>query len=269
MFRTMWSKIKENYKILIALSTTFVTIVYAVIKFIIYVYWDGYFKRLNIDKGFMKLNYEGIIYQALLIFIMLLAVLYVMCMLGTFYEDNWKKYKNKADRKILTFLGMMTMNAFVTLILLSISNLPWLIFICAWGNLSLNLGAIVSVLTLLSVLEIGLILHHLIFEKKPNNKEVSLEGKVATGILMALIIPSAILSIIYSSGSKGIERIQEVRLVENQQYMVTYSDGEKYILHRVEMDENQIVIQRNEQKIIKCDNVECTIKKAKSVHVID
>ena len=86
MLKTMWEKLKKNYAVLIAIATTFVTIVYAAIKFIIYTYWSGYFKRLNIDNNFIKLDYDGVIYQAVFVFIMLLAVLYVMCTLETLYN---------------------------------------------------------------------------------------------------------------------------------------------------------------------------------------
>ena len=49
MLKVIWEKLKKNYGFLIAIATMFVTIVYATIKFIIYTYWSGYFKRLN-DK---------------------------------------------------------------------------------------------------------------------------------------------------------------------------------------------------------------------------
>lgn len=171
MLKNVWGKVKKNYAVLIAIATTIVTVLYAVIKFVIYTYWSGYFNRLNIDNNYMKINYEGIIYQALLIFIMFLAVIYVMVTLETLYEDKWTKYKAKVDKKFLRFLSMTAMNKFITSVLLVITNYPWVIFICAWGNFELNLETMFAIITLLSILEVGFILYHLIFDKKTTIKK--------------------------------------------------------------------------------------------------
>lgn len=58
-------------------------------------------------------------------------------------------------------------------------------------------------------------------------------------------------------------------MVENEQYMITYSDGEKYVLHRVVIEGDEITIKRNEQKVISNENVEFIIKNVDLVNIVN
>lgn len=57
--KKLWKIIKENITVVLAMTTAFLSVVYAGIRLMIYVYWMGYFKELNIDANVMNINYEG------------------------------------------------------------------------------------------------------------------------------------------------------------------------------------------------------------------
>lgn len=166
MLKKVWEKLQKHYAAVITIVTSSVTIVYAIIKLIIYTYWSGYFENLNINNLFIKLDYEGVIYQAFFIFIMLLAVFYLMYILESIYVVKWNEFKQKEKNKILRFIYMTLRNLFYTVLTLFIANYPWVIFLCAWGNLELNIISIFTIIFLLGLFEVGIILYHLIFEKK-------------------------------------------------------------------------------------------------------
>lgn len=44
--KKLWKIIKENITVVLAMTTAFLSVVYAGIRLMIYVYWMGYFKEL-------------------------------------------------------------------------------------------------------------------------------------------------------------------------------------------------------------------------------
>ena len=53
--KKLWKIIKENITVVLAMTTAFLSVVYAGIRLMIYVYWMGYFKELNIDANVMNI----------------------------------------------------------------------------------------------------------------------------------------------------------------------------------------------------------------------
>lgn len=51
--------------------------------------------------------------------------------------------------------------------------------------------------------------------------------------------------------------------------MISYCDGERYVLHKVEYNAEEIVIHKNEQKIVDIVDCEVSIRQVKTVEVID
>lgn len=45
--KKLWKIIKENITVVLAMTTAFLSVVYAGIRLMIYVYWMGYFKELK------------------------------------------------------------------------------------------------------------------------------------------------------------------------------------------------------------------------------
>lgn len=76
MLKKGWDFIKENVVAIITVITTIFTIVYAVLRLCIYVYWNGYFTRLNIDRSVMNLNFDKSIFWVVFVSIVLFVVLF-------------------------------------------------------------------------------------------------------------------------------------------------------------------------------------------------
>ena len=69
----------------------------------------------------------------------------------------------------------------------------------------------------------------------------------------------------FCDGNQAIDKRNSVQLVENEEYMISYCDGEHYVLHKVKYNGEQIVIYRNEQKIVGIENCEVSIKQIKKL----
>ena len=74
--KKLWKIIKENITVVLAMTTAFLSVVYAGIRLMIYVYWMGYFKELNIDANVMNINYEGNLFQVIFLAGLLLLLFY-------------------------------------------------------------------------------------------------------------------------------------------------------------------------------------------------
>ena len=79
--KKLWKIIKENITVVLAMTTAFLSVVYAGIRLMIYVYWMGYFKELNIDANVMNINYEGNLFQVIFLAGLLLLLFYVFAMM--------------------------------------------------------------------------------------------------------------------------------------------------------------------------------------------
>ena len=88
-------------------------------------------------------------------------------------------------------------------------------------------------------------------------------------ILYISVFLSFILAIAYCIGSQSVKAETKLRLVENEKYVITYSDGEHYVLHRVKIEENKAVIYRNEQKIISIEDCEYFVVPVEEILVND
>ena len=51
--------------------------------------------------------------------------------------------------------------------------------------------------------------------------------------------------------------------------MISYYDGENYVLHKVRYDGDKITIYKNEQKIVSVEDCEVSIKQIKEIIVKD
>ena len=67
MTNKLWNILKENFTVILGIITVITTCTYSFLKLLIYVYWSGYFHELNIDTSFMKLSYDGFVFQVILL----------------------------------------------------------------------------------------------------------------------------------------------------------------------------------------------------------
>lgn len=70
--------IKDNFSVILAIGTTFFTIVYAGMKLLIYAYWSGYFNELNIDTNTVNINFDGHIFQVIFYSIILVCSAHII-----------------------------------------------------------------------------------------------------------------------------------------------------------------------------------------------
>ena len=87
-------------------------------------------------------------------------------------------------------------------------------------------------------------------------------------ILCGCVICSFILAGLYYSGSQQTRNQREFRMVSGETYAITYSDREHYVLHRSEINGDEILIHRNEQKIIGVEDCEYSVVNVKKVEVV-
>lgn len=89
--KKLWKIIKENITVVLAMTTAFLSVVYAGIRLMIYVYWMGYFKELNIDANVMNINYEGNLFQVIFLAGLLLLLFYVFAMMDEGFKSIVKR----------------------------------------------------------------------------------------------------------------------------------------------------------------------------------
>lgn len=259
LLKKVWEILKENFMVILAICTTIFTIVYATLKLAIYVYWSGYFNELNIDSSFMKINYDGFVFQVIFISLIVIIIIYLLWVVNdilvTIRKRIWGK-EAKLGKKVKMLLEIGVLDVLVCTLFLSIANGPLIIVLCVWRQIDLSITNVFITLSSLCLMEIFMLIIHKIDAEDKNKVKKSLENRVGTVLLFTLIFASFGLAGSYYYGSKSIEDKNKISLVENEQYAITYSDGEKYILHKVQMDGNVVIINRNEQMVI--GNEKCT-----------
>lgn len=259
MLKKIWEMLKENYMVILAIFTTIFTIVYATLKLAIYVYWSGYFHELNIDSSFMRINYDGFVFQAIFFSVIVIIILYLTWMVNGIFTNIqkrlWKK-EAKPIEKVGVFIKIGVLDALVCGIFLSIANGPLVIVVCVWRQIELSFINIFITLSYLCIAEILILIIQKINADDKNATKKSLESRILTVLLLTLTFAGFGLAGTYYYGSKALEENKEIRFVGNEQYAITYSDGDKYILHKIQFDGIMVTINRNEQKIISNEN--CT-----------
>lgn len=78
-------------------------------------------------------------------------------------------------------------------------------------------------------------------------KEEKLEQKIGGMIFKTLIWMSLFLAFTFFTGYQAIEAQTTIRLVENENYGITYSDREIYVLHKVELKDTELIIYRESE----------------------
>lgn len=268
--KKLWKIIKENITVVLAMTTAFLSVVYAGIRLMIYVYWMGYFKELNIDANVLNINYEGNLFQVIFLAGLLLLLFYVFVMMDEGfkkYSEAIKKEKQSKIKRIFSWSKMVWKCFWRSLLLLSIANTPltWVIGVMAHMDMMIPQMCVLTIM--LYILEM---IMYIIFklQKKGDSTLKSWEDKVGTVILCGCVICSFILAGLYYSGSQQTRNQREFRMVSGETYAITYSDREHYVLHRSEINGDEILIHRNEQKIIGVEDCEYSVVNVKKVEVV-
>lgn len=272
MLKKGWDFIKENVAVVITLTTALLTVVYATLRLCIYVYWRGYFTRLNIDISIINLDFDKSIFAVVFISIILFVVLFFMAWANEVVIDIMKKEmgsQRKGARKILYAVKAFGKALLLSFIILSIINLPLIMLLTAVTQVNASIAYILVLLLLLYIMEILFLFVQKTTKRKGEKKEKVTEKDIALIITEVLAMALFILATLFYSGTLAIDNKNNVQLVENQEYMISYCDGEYYVLHKAEYNDDIITVYRNEQKIVNIEGCEYSVKQVEKVIVKD
>lgn len=270
MIKKYWEFIKENVAAIIAIATAVLTVVYAALRLCVYVYWQGYFTRLNIDVSIMNINFDKSIFAVIFVSIILFVVVFFMVWVFDIIEDIKKKSKEqqiKGIRKWVSKVKDFGKGFFLSLIILSIINIPLTMMLVSVGGINVTTINTIYIFVLLYIMEMLFIFSQMMTTKRYEKKEKITERDIAIKIIEILAVVLLILAVLFHGGSQAIEKKTNVQLVENGEYMMSYCDGEYYVLHKVKYEKGAIIIYRNEQKIVGIEECEYSIKKVEKVIV--
>lgn len=272
MFEKFWKLLKENFTVIIAICTSIITLTYAVLKFIIYVYWSGYFNELNINNNYMQLDYEGFIFRVIFVIAIVGVLIYLLWILdgicSSIHKILWKK-ERKITETIRALLGIVLCDILLGGCILIIANFPIIIVISLWRHVELNIFNIILQLITLSVCEIFLIFFQKINYKDTNNNENNIELKLGKILLLGIVFVNFILAGSYYYGATSVKEQDKIQILKNESYMISYRSDDNYVLHKVEFMEDEIIIYRNVQKIINIENCEYVIKYVNNIRISD
>ena len=154
--KILWNFIKDNLTVLLGICTAILAVVYAIFKLLINAYYSGYFKVLNIDLSYLKINYDDIVYQVVFVATFLIGIIYLMMCVDSMWE---KKYSDLQKGK-LSFLRKIkkgTKEAVICLVmaicLLSVLNIPLALVLCVRLQNTDSSGALFTVTGYLYVME--------------------------------------------------------------------------------------------------------------------
>lgn len=270
MLDKIWKFLKENIAVILAIATAVLATLYAALKLIIYVYWSGYFNKLSIHNSLISLKFEGFVFQVIFFGIILLCTIYLTFIVDTNFVNIFQKMWDKDRRlwgKVWCIIKIGFEDVLVSLIFLGIGNIPLVITTIVLTQKEITSINMIAFLMYFYILEIFLIITSHISENKKVKKEKTLEQKIGGIIFETLVWVSLFLAIMFFTGYQAIEAQKTIRLVENENYGITYSDGEIYVLHKVELKDSELIIYRDEQKVVSKEDYKYVVKHVEAVKV--
>lgn len=72
---------------------------------------------------------------------------------------------------------------------------------------------------------------------------------------------------VYSLGYEYIKKHIAYQVTKDNEYVVVYTNNDKYILNSVLIKDNTLIFTNKTQKIVSCNNVELTNRKFQNVEV--
>ncbi len=267
MLKKSWEFIKDNVAAIITVATAVLTVVYAALRLCVYAYWKGYFTRLNMDASLMNLNFDKSIFAVIFVSIILFIVFFFMKWVFEIITDIKEKYEEQqlnGKIKYAYIAKCIGKGIFFSLIILFVINVPLILMLSSVTKINASIGNMIYMFILLYIIEMLFILTQMRTKK---GGEKSTERDIALKVIQLLACILIMLASSFYVGSKAIYNKSIVQLVEDEKYMISYCDGEHYVLHKVQYTGEEIIVYRNEQKIIRIENSEIKISKIKGVCV--
>lgn len=268
MLQNIWDFIKNNVSGIITVMTAVLAFVYATLRLCVYVYWKGYFNRLNIDVGLMNLNFDKSIFAVVFSSIIIVIVNFFMTWVCDIIIDIRKKENNikfKGLKNIYHKMKFLGKEILLSSIILLIVNFPLIMLL---KSVTYSRDTIVDyglILLIIYIMEMIFIYSRISEKKQQKMIKKTIEKDLAIIIIQVLAGILIILSMLFYYGTQAIDKKENIQLVENEEYMITYCDGEHYVLHRVGYTDEKVTLFKNEQKIISIEGCEISVKSVKEI----
>ena len=230
---------RQSYKYSLKDLATFISIAFAILCFIIFIYWKGYADNLGINTNLMNISYKENVYMIILTFISSVIIFYPSFLIS-------KQFSNKVDKMEILIACIIFILNFLCSIYLFSPNL--------------NLKKLLSLFVIYFILII--IVAVLISTKPALNNCPSILLKLS--IILFLIFG---LSSIYDLGKDSIKNQFTYSVTKNNEYAVVYTTQDKYILNSVKIKDDKLIFTNKTQIIVDCNNVEITKQKFHNVEV--
>lgn len=234
---------EQNITYLLKVFATFMSIASAILCFMIFIYWKGYADNLGINTNSMDISYKENIYIILLASPNLIVLFATSLFISKLFSH---KQRNKEIIKKI-FLAV-----FITFVL----NIY--ILYC-YKSFLFNIKFIYSLLKVHIVL---LIIGVLIILSMPSSKNQKYSVVISLILLIVLGMPS-----VYSVGYESIKSQITFQVTKNNEYVVVYTNNDKYILNSVLIKNNELIFTNKTQKIVDFNNVELIKRKFHNVEV--
>lgn len=232
----------QNYKHSLKDFVPFMPIAFAILCFLIFIYWKGYADNLVINTNSMNISYKENIYTILLaspnLIVLFVTSLFISKLLS-YKQINKDIFKKICLAVILTFL----LNIYI---------------LYCYKSFLFNIKFIFTLLKVYIVLlTVGVLIIFSMPPLKNKNKLI-----ISFILLIVLGIPS-----VYSVGYASIKNQIAYQVTENNKYVVVYTTPDKYILNSVRIKDNKLIFTNKTQMVVDCNNVKLTKRKFHEIEI--
>lgn len=234
---------EQNITYLVKIFAVFLSIASAILCFMIFIYWKGYADNLGINTNSMDISYKENIYIIILASPNLIVLFVTSLFISKLFSH--KQINNEIIKKIcLTVIIAFLLNIYI---------------LYCYKSFLFNIKFIYSLLKVhIVLLTIGVLI--ILSIPSPKNQKYSVI--ISLILLIILGIPS-----VYSVGYESIKNQIAYQVTVNNEYVVVYTNKDKYILNSVKIKDDKLIFTNKSQMIVDCNNVELTKRKFKNVEV--
>lgn len=238
---------EQNITYLVNIFAVFLSIASAILCFMIFIYWKGYADNLGINTNSMDISYKENIYIIILASPNLIVLFVTSLFISKLFSH--KQINNEIIKKICLTVCLAVIIAFL---------LNIYILYC-YKSFLFNIKFIYSLLKVhIVLLTIGVLI--ILSIPSPKNQKYSVIISLILFIILG--IPS-----VYSVGYESIKNQIAYQVTINNEYVVVYTNKDKYILNSVKIKDDKLIFTNKSQMIVDCNNVELTKRKFKNVEV--
>lgn len=204
----------------------------------------------------MNLNFDGYILNSIYFAIVFAVIIFMM--INVYHENKsiiaCTKLKDiNFIQKSIMVIKIALKNFLRSIIWLSIANIPLAITVCVIQHEEVQ--QFPKYLLLFYIIEI-IEMMSIRLNADDSLNEKNLANKISEIIFFTIILSSILIALVYFWGSRTVTNKNSIQLINGKEYAITYSDGDTLVLHKVDVIGKQIIIHRNQQKILNNNNYE-------------